>query len=807
MEPTTTPAVATRENHAEPRAGTARRRGGTAAPASGVAEEPSVAIEESSGTVGEASEIAVQASVAVEQASVAAGEASNGVEVASAGVEAGEPPALPQATSPRPVPHGAPLSHPALYFNRELSWLDFNWRVYAQALDTRLPLLERLRFLAITANNLDEFYRKRVGGLKRQEAAGVQALTPDGRTPGDQIALVVAAARTMQAALCTAWEGTLRPALDRIGVRICPYDALTAEQQAALDARFRAEVFPILTPLAVDPGHPFPFISNLSLSLAVWLRHPARGTEHFARLKVPTSRGRWLAVPGEAHQFVALEDLIRHNVGSLFRGMDVVGVHAFRVTRNADLGRDEETADDLLEMISEELRERRFADIVRLEVEQAMPERVRSLLLREMELEPDDLIEAHGLLDLAGLSSFADLRLPAHRYAPWEPVVPAALRRVPDGPADGEEPHDTFALVRQGDLLVHHPYESFAASTLRFVEEAALDPHVLAIKMTLYRTSTESPIVRALMRAAENGKQVAALIELKARFDEANNIAWAERLESAGVHVTYGLIGLKTHAKVILVVREETDGLRTYCHLGTGNYNPSTARFYTDLGLFTCRADVGSDLVNLFHYLTGYAPEQHYQTLVVAPRDLRRRFLDLIEREIGHQRRAGTGRIIAKMNGLDDPPIIRALYRAAQEGVRIDLVIRGHCRLRPGLAGFSETIRVCSIVGRFLEHSRIYHFHNDGAPETLIGSADWMRRNLDERVEAVVPVQDADLQGRLVRTLAYCLDDNRLAWDLDASGRYTQRHPAPGDEERALHDTLIARARRRAEEGAVPWDL
>jgi polyphosphate kinase len=708
---------------------------------------------------------------------------------------------LPQATLPAPVPPGAPLDHPSLYFNRELSWLDFNWRVYAQALDQRLPLLERVRFLAITANNLDEFYRKRVGGLKRQLGAGVRVLSPDGRTPREQLDLAIDAARRMQRALSATWESDLKPAIAEAGVAVRAYRSLAAEERAALDAHFRSAIFPILTPLAVDSGHPFPFISNLSLSLAVTLRHPLRGTEHFARLKVPTSRGRWLPVPGEAGHVVAVEDLIRHNLDQLFRGMEVEDVHLFRVTRNADVARNEEEAEDLLELISEELRERKFAEVVRLEVEASMPQRVRELLVREMELEPEDVLDVEGLIDLAGLHDLADTDLPAHHFPPWEPVVPARLRGW--GPED-----DLFSVIRRGDILVHHPYESFAATTLRFVEEAAVDPRVLAIKMTLYRTNRDSPIVGALIRAAENGKQVAALIEVKARFDEENNIAWAEQLEKAGVHVTYGLVGLKTHVKVTLVVREDADGLRTYCHLGTGNYNPSTARLYTDFALITADADIGADVVNLFHYLTGFAPEQHYRTLLVAPRDLRGKFLELIEREIEHQQRGGTGRIIAKLNAIDDLPLIQALYRASQAGVRVHLIVRGHCRLRPGIPGYSENIHVVSIVGRFLEHSRIYHFHNNGQPVTYIGSADWQRRNLDDRVEVVLPVTEPELQGRLVRTLAFCLDDNRLAWYPAADGRYIQACPAEGEVERSLHDTLMERARQRvAADDAVPWDL
>ena len=708
---------------------------------------------------------------------------------------------LPRATLPTMVQSDVPLDDPSLYFNRELSWLDFNWRVYAQALDERVPLLDRVKFLGIAANNLDEFYRKRVGGLKRQLGAGVRVLSPDGRSPREQLDLAIDAARRMQRSLSATWEEGLRPALATVGLVVRSYVDLTPDQKASLDEHFRTAIFPILTPLGVDSGHPFPFISNLSLSLAVTLRHPVRGTVHFARLKVPTSRGRWLPVPGESGHVVAVEDVIRHNLDQLFRGMDVEDVHAFRVTRNADVARNEEEAEDLLELISEELRERKFAEVVRLEVEASMPERVRDLLVREMELGPEDVLDAEGLIDLTGLFPLAEMDIPGIRFEPWEPVVPTRLRGW--GPDE-----DLFSVIRRGDLMVHHPYESFAATTLRFVDEASVDPRVLAIKMTLYRTSRESPIIRALIRAAENGKQVAALIEVKARFDEENNIAWAEQLEKAGVHVTYGLVGLKTHAKATLVVREDPDGLRTYCHLGTGNYNPSTARLYTDVALITADPDIGADVVNLFHYLTGFAPEQHYRRIVVAPRDLRTRFLELIDREIEHQRAGGSGRIIAKMNAIDDLPLIQALYRASQAGVRIHLIVRGHCRLRPGVPGYSDNIHVVSLVGRFLEHSRIYHFHNNGKPETFLSSADWQRRNLDDRVEVMVPVSQPDLQGRLVRTLAFCLDDNRLSWYLRPDGCYVQSCPADGEEVRSLHDTLMDRARQRyADELSVPWDL
>ncbi len=710
--------------------------------------------------------------------------------------------AVPRAVEPQPVAEGADLTDPALYFNRELSWLDFNARVLAQALDSRTPKLEQLRFLAITANNLDEFFRKRVGGLKRQEAAGVRSLSPDGRTPDEQLDLVREAIAPMYETIIQVWEEGLRPSLEEAGIVVRDYDDLSSKQQVSLDEYFHTHIFPILTPLAVDPGHPFPFISNLSLSLAVMLRHPARGTEHFARLKVPISRGRWIAIPGEVNHFVPVEQIIRANVGELFRGMEVVAVSAFRITRNADVRRNEEEADDLLAMISDEVRERRFADVVRLEVEAAMPKTVRTLLVRELELEEEDVYVSDGLLELADLMDLADLPLPRLQYKPWEPIVPIRLRHE----GESEDQANVFAVIRKGDLLVHHPYESFSASTLRFIEEAAMDPNVLAIKLTLYRTSRDSPVVAALRRAAEEGKQVAVLIELKARFDEERNIEMAQLLEKAGVHVTYGLVGLKTHAKTTLVVREEADGLRTYSHISTGNYNPTTARFYTDLGLLTANPAIGADLVNLFHYLTGYAPEQSYRKLLVAPRRMRPAFIEMIHAEMEHQKASGNGRIICKMNALDDPVMIRELYKASQAGVQIDLIVRGHSRLRPGLPGFSENIRVISIIGRFLEHSRIYYFGNNGDPKYFLASADWQRRNLEDRVEVALPIEDEDVQGRLKRTLKFCLKDNRLVWDLDADGLYTQRTPGE-DKVRAFHDVLMDRALQRAVEEDLPWDL
>ena len=696
---------------------------------------------------------------------------------------------LARAVQPQKVPAGAEVDHSSLYFNRELSWLDFNWRVLHMARDTRTPLLERLRFLSITAQNLDGFIRKRIGGLKRQAAAGVTTLSPDGRTPEEQLACIVRAVRPMYSALGHTWLH-LEPALnEEIGLRIRDYDNLDAEQQQKLAAYFRKNIFPILTPLAVDPGRPFPFISNMSLSLAVLLRHPERRTQHFARVKVPTSRSRWLSLDEPLH-FVPIEQVIAHHVHDLFRGMEVEGVYAFRVTRNADVRRDEEEADDLIEMISDRLRERRFAPVVRLEVDEDMPEAVRSFLRQKLSMEPEDVYVATDIIDFADVQVLADLHVPDDRYrkdlrfSKWTPRTPPRLRR-----SVGRDPQDIFSTIRENDLLVHHPYDSFEESVQRFIEDAARDPDVLAIKQTLYRTSEESPIVDALVDAAERGKQVAVLVEVKARFDEEKNIAWGRKLEDAGVHVAYGLVGLKTHAQAALVVRREEDGLRTYVHISTGNYNTQTARQYTDFGLLTCDRNIGYDLTNLFHYLTGYAPEQSYRDLVVAPQDMRTRFLELIQREIDHQRSSGTGRIMAKMNELGDRQIIGELYRASQAGVEIDLVVRSHCRLRPGLPGYSDTIRVVSVVGRFLEHDRAFYFHNNGDPSVFVGSADWQRSRLDDRVEAAVPIHDPDQRQRIVHALEHAINDPRTAWMLTPDGTYVQRTPngdAVGYQERLM---------------------
>lgn len=706
-------------------------------------------------------------------------------------------PNLPTAVKPREVPEGAKEDHPSLYLNRELGWLDFNWRVLYQAMDDRTPLLERVRFIAITASNLDEFIQKRVGGLKRQEAAGVDDLSPDGRTPDTQIDLVRDQAAEMQYRISEVWNNDLLPLLEKEAfIKISYYKDLKKKQRQEMDEYFLDHIYPTLTPLAVDPGHPFPFISNLSLSLAVKLRKPNRDAFNFARVKIPTNQPRWLPIESSeyAFNFIPIEELIRQNIHKLFPGMEIEGSCLFRITRNADLRRNEEEAEDLKAMISEELRERRFAEVVRLEVEKEIDDNVLDLLKNELHLNDDDIIKVEGILDLTACFKLANRNIPGLRFEKWSPVIPKPLYYE----GETEEEQSIFDIISKGDLLVHHPYESFSASVRRLIEEAADDPDVLAIKQTLYRTSEDSPIVKALIRAAEKGKQVAVLVEVKARFDEASNIEWGRMLENAGVHVAYGLVGLKTHAKVALIVRREKNKHVTYCHIGTGNYHIETAEIYTDLGLLTNDPDLGFDVTNLFHYLTGYAPSQNYKKLLVAPQMLRSTFNKLIDREIAYAREGKDGRIIAKMNALDDVEIIKRLYKASQAGVDIDLIVRGHSRLRPQLKHYSDNIKVLSIIGRFLEHDRIFYFGNSGDPDIFIGSADWRFRNLDERVEAIVPITLPALKKRIISILKKALKDNRLAWDMHSDGSYTQRRPKKGQKERNFQNLMMKNARKRA---------
>jgi polyphosphate kinase len=676
---------------------------------------------------------------------------------------------------------------PALFVNRELSWLDFNARVLHEAIDERTPLLERLKFLAIFSTNLDEFYQVRVAGLRRQVAAGVVQTPADGMTPQAQLDAIGKRVGELLQLQRACLHEQLLPQLAERGIHLVTMDALSPDERAAIDQFFEREVFPVLTPLAVDPGHPFPYISNLSLSLAVEIRDPDRGGEHFARLKVPRSLPRWVPV-GRANHFVPLEQVIGAHLATLFAGMEVLGWHTFKITRYSDI--DVPAADepeDLLAMMEEQVFQKRFGEVVRLEVQTGMPAQIRQLLLAELReftdfdvlpLTDRDVHEPGPLLELGDLTALAGLELPELRDAPFVPLTPPELR---------DPSRSIFDAIRERDILVHHPFESFQASVERFFEAAAQDEHVLALKTTLYRTSGDTAIVRALTEAAQRGKQVAVLVELQARGDEANNINWARTLENYGVHVAYGLPGLKTHAKVALVVRREPDGIRRYVHIGTGNYNSKTARLYTALGMLTCDPDIAADLSDLFNLLTGFSRHREYRKLLVAPANMKARILALIDREIGHARAGRRACITAKMNALVSPEVISALYQA---GVDVDLIVRGICCLRPGLAGVSERIRVVSIIGRFLEHSRVFHFANGGADEYYMGSADWMPRNLDRRVETLVPVTDASLHTRLRALLATCLSDNRQAWDLDAEGQWVQRQPE-GAAEQATHRRLL----------------
>ncbi|WP_442948854.1 polyphosphate kinase 1 [Nostoc sp.] len=685
------------------------------------------------------------------------------------------------------------LNDPQYYLNRELSWLEFNGRVLHEACDDRTPLLERLKFLAIFNSNLDEFFMVRVAGLKQQVEAKVSLLTPDGRTPQQQLDDIRSTLIPHVKKQHQHFEQVLRPLLVNQGIHILDYIDLNQKQRTHLNSYFEEQVFPVLTPLAVDPSHPFPFISNLSLNLAVVVKNPDTEEEFFARVKVPSVLPRFLPIPPELGDQnnekpanwtgVPLEQAIAHNLESLFPGMNIQEYHPFRITRDADLVLEEDEADDLLLAIEQELRKQRLGGSpVRLEIQSQTPEIVRSRLLHDLELTESDFYEVDGLLGLRDLMYFMALPLPELKDPPRQPVVPLRLQRLREPSLnrdvlETDEGKDFFAVIREKDLLVHHPYQSFSATVVRFITHAAYDPNVLAIKMTLYRTSGDSPIVNALIAAAENGKQVSVLVELKARFDEENNIYWAKRLERVGVHVVYGLVGLKTHSKTVMVVRREKDRIRRYVHIGTGNYNQKTARLYTDLGLFSCREELAADITDLFNFLTGYSLQKSYRELLVAPVNMRDRFLALIHREIENVQNGFSGRIVAKMNALVDPEIIATLYEASRAGVQIDLIIRGVCCLRPGLKDISENIRIISIVGRFLEHSRIYYFHNNTQEEIYIGSADWMRRNLDRRVEVITPVKDSDIAKDLQEIMGIMLADNRQAWELQADGTYIQRRP------------------------------
>jgi polyphosphate kinase len=701
----------------------------------------------------------------------------------------------PEATSGADrVPHEPPaLTDPSLILNREISWLQFNDRVLALAADDSTPLLERLRFLAIFATNLDEFFMVRVSGLREQVEAGVATRGSDGWTPTETLEAISKYVGPAIDAQTRCFIDDVVPALAAEGIRLADVDELDQADRDYLTEYFEDQVYPVLTPLAVDPGHPFPYLSNLSLSLAVTVRDPTSHRPLFARVKVPDILPRFVAM-ADGSTFVPLEQIMIAHLDQLFPGMILVDAHPFRVTRDADFELAEDEADDLLVAVEQELRRRRFGAVVRLEVAQSMPEHVVRLLQRELDIDDDALVTVEGPLNLGDLSHLADaIDRPELAYPPWVGTTQPRLS------GSGRDSVSVFDTIREGDLLVQHPYDAFSTSVERFLQQAADDPNVLAIKQTLYRTDGDSPIVNALISAAEQGKQVAVLVELKARFDEASNINWARALEQAGCHVAYGLIGLKTHAKCALVVRREQGGIRRYCHIGTGNYNARTARLYTDLGLLTCDESLASEVTDLFNSLTGYARGTRYRRVLVAPGGLRERVVELIG-EVAIRQPRRKGRIVMQMNSLVDAACIRALYAASQAGVEIDLIVRGICRLRPGVPGVSETIRVRSIVGRFLEHQRLWMFQSGRQRSYYIGSADLMPRNLDLRVEAVAPVTDPDLIDRLQEILDVILADNTQAWELSSEGTWQRRHPAPGERPVATHQLLQELALRRGVE-------
>ncbi len=679
------------------------------------------------------------------------------------------------------------------FLNREVSWLDFNARVLALADDADLPLLERAKFLAIFASNLDEFFMVRVAGLQRRQSMGLGVRSADGLGTREQLSVISERARTLAANHARSFLEQVRPALAETGIRLVLWRDLPAEQQSSLHDYFRAQVFPVLTPLAVDPAHPFPYISGLSLNLAVLVRDPSTDIEHFARVKVPNNVRRFVPVQiKKATGYLPLEELIGAHLQQLFPGLEVKAHHPFRVTRNTDVEVDEDRDEDLLQALERELARRRFGPAVRLEVGPDIDDQVLDMLVRELEITDDDVVQVPGLLDLTSLWQLYEVDRPDLKE---EPFVPATHPRL----VEGEKATDVFATLREGDVLVHHPYDSFATSVQRFIEQAAADPHVLAIKQTLYRTSGDSPIVDALIDAAHAGKQVVVLVEITARFDEQANIRWARALEKAGCHVVYGLVGLKTHCKTLLVVRQEKGQLRRYAHIGTGNYNPKTARIYEDFGLLTADAEVGADLTDLFNTLTGYSRQTDYRTLMVAPHGVRAGLVERIEQQGELARTGRPSRIRLKANSIVDESVIDTLYRASRDGVPIELVVRGICALRPGVPGLSDTISVRSIVGRFLEHSRLMVFGDSaegGQAEHWLGSADLMHRNLDRRVETLVRVKDHSVQAQIDAILDRAMAASTRHWSLQKDGSWLSR-PEPGEPSRDMQTDLMRRTNER----------
>ncbi len=699
---------------------------------------------------------------------------------------------------------------PNRFGDRELSWLAFNQRVLELAEDERVPLLERVRFLAIFASNLDEFFMVRVAGLKRRIATGLAVTAASGLSPRQVLEAIAAKAHELTARHARVFDEQVQPALAAEGITLVRIDQLSEGEQDRLHKFFRKQIFPVLTPLAVDPSHPFPYISGLSLNLAVVLRNPTTGKEHFARVKVPGLLPRFVAVdasgkprrPGDVPDaqegptsFVPLEDVISRHLDYLFPGMEVMEHHTFRVTRNEDMEVEEDDAENLLAALEKELLRRRFGPAVRLEIAEDITPAVRKLLTRELGVADHEVYALPAPLDLRGLTQIADLDRPAMSYPKFVPVTARELAQV-----ESATPTDFFSAIRAGDVLLHHPYDSFSTSVQQFLAQAAADPQVLAIKQTLYRTSGDSPIVDSLIDAAQAGKQVLAIVEIKARFDEQANISWGRKLEQAGVHVVYGLVGLKTHCKLSLVVRTEADGLRRYCHVGTGNYHPKTARLYEDLGILTCDADVAQDMTRLFNQLSGYAPKSRYRRLLVAPQGIRKGLVSRIEREIENHRAGLPAWVKIKVNSIVDEATIDALYRASRAGVPVDLVVRGICAVRAGIPGMSENLRVRSILGRFLEHSRVYAFANatGESAEVFIGSADLMHRNLDRRVEVLVRITGSEHVAELVDLLQESVAPTTASWHLEPDGVWTRHHlDADGEPLVDLQEAYMARARRR----------
>ncbi len=686
------------------------------------------------------------------------------------------------------------------FLNREVEWLEFNGRVLHEAMDRRTPLLERVRFMGIFTSNLDEFFMKRVGGLRHQVQVGSRRLA-GGMTAEEQLKAIRKMVVSQQSKQADSFSKVLRPELKKQGIELLEWRELSASERLVATQYFRQNVFPVLTPLAVDPGLPFPFISSLSVSFGVTLRHPERDEKLFARIKIPKIFPQWIRVRPEptvgaahdsGHRFVSLLDVIQHNLRDLFPDMEVIDVMPFRITRNAEVEREEEDAEDLLEMIAEELKQRRFGDVVRFEHGPNPDPWMLRFLMDELELTEDSVYELGGLFDYTDLKPLLELPLPQLKYEPWTPLVPPRLM---------DDRVSIFDVIREDDILVHHPYESFGASVERFVRQAVDDPSVLAIKMTLYRTGDDSPFIPLLIRAAEQGKQVVVLIELKARFDEARNIHWAQELENSGVHVVYGVVGLKTHAKTALVIRQEATGVQCYVHLGTGNYHKQTAKLYTDVGYFTAKPEYTEDVVELFHFLTGRSLKRTYHKLLVAPAEMKDGILARIKQEIEFAKAGKPARIIAKCNSLEERDLVRALYEASQAGVEVELIVRGFCCLRPRVKGLSERIRVISVIGQFLEHSRILFFSRGQANpldgEFLIGSADLMYRNLLGRIETMSPIESPIAKERLWEILDTHLSDRRLAWEMQSDGTYVQYQPRTTAEQDGSHKRLMNSTRQR----------